>query len=978
MSHMAFPHRGQVITRLCTAGLIALLTACGSTPSPTSSLPTAGPAVSSGTLAAQAYTTPAPTSAQVSFDLKGCRNDGSPVITLPNASGAYICPDSAYTSGNLGKGWNELDLVPHRLSMSVGTQDNATTSFSVVLAADYKTSGKTGYDVVTSPVINAAKSDASCQIETSAQSIGGSVTGGADQVIYRIMNVTLSKGKTCVVDYTLRLALGAAQYPGSSLQAYMFEKTDFSTGKRTIPLPVREIKPQELSKTMTASQGRDQVWDVRKQPTPATLNFGDVCAPTYVQDLGVQISVAWEIKSVVPGNVTLITHVYATNPAARVISVTVTDRMYQGSDQSTLIDTASSGLVNVPANTANYEVLTHSYSLATTSNLTGTMFNDVATATYTDLATGIPVPGQTTAGASATVTQGTTTNATASISDSESITGTGLTFAVAPPSVGAFSGYTAGSFVTGPVNWTVTGQTAAGSVVFDKTVRLDTPRVTSGALSDTATLTGSDGATATAAASVDISSSASVSLTINKNIPSAQATDQTFAFTVKTNPGGVTVGTTSVTVPAGQTSGSAVIGNLEPGAYSVEETTATGWAAADAQPVSIALPNCTGSVTFNNNRLPKLTVVKVVVNEFGGTRTVSDFPLNVSGTPVTSGVAGTYNPGTYVVGEATPLPAGYTRDSITGDCDANGNVTLALNDNKTCTITNSDSPGTIVIIKNALPANGSFAFTTSGAGYQGFTLQGSTANAANVNTQTGLRAGTYAATESTQLGWTLTGIGGSTDPNTPYACIATTGSSGQGNLNTQTATINLAMGGTVTCVFENTGRGVTRTQGFWQTHPQLALVAWTGGPAFGNTFPGVSNVPGLGDMMLCGKAVSAGFLNVPSSSDLMGGFWSDISKTTLGAKRSALDQARMQLLQQMLAAELNASAFGSVPSGGMGMFAAWEAAYCGTNTNAIKDAQRQAANFNETGDSGTFTPGTSADSKLARSIANYIRWNTLP
>ena len=42
-----------------------------------------------------------------------------------------------------------------------------------------------------------------------------------------------------------------------------------------------------------------------------------------------------------------------------------------------------------------------------------------------------------------------------------------------------------------------------------------------------------------------------------------------------------------------------------------------------------------------------------------------------------------------------------------------------------------------------------------------------------------------------QLGWVLTGIGGSTDPNTPYNCTVTGsgGSTGVGDLNTQTATI---------------------------------------------------------------------------------------------------------------------------------------------------------------------------------------------
>jgi hypothetical protein len=169
----------------------------------------------------------------------------------------------------------------------------------------------------------------------------------------------------------------------------------------------------------------------------------------------------------------------------------------------------------------------------------------------------------------------------------------------------------------------------------------------------------------------------------------------------------------------------------------------------------------------------------------------------------------------------------------------------------------------------------------------------------------------------------------------------------------------------VTCTFENTGQGVTRTQGFWATHSPLANIAWFGGTAFGHTFPGVANTT----LDPCGKTIS----DLPK---LMGGFWSDVSKTTTGGKRSPLDQARMQLLQQLLAAELNTSAFGSVPS--TGSIAAWEAAYCGTNTNNIKTAQQQAASFNSAGDNQQFTPGTSADSKNARAIANYVFWDILP
>jgi hypothetical protein len=171
-------------------------------------------------------------------------------------------------------------------------------------------------------------------------------------------------------------------------------------------------------------------------------------------------------------------------------------------------------------------------------------------------------------------------------------------------------------------------------------------------------------------------------------------------------------------------------------------------------------------------------------------------------------------------------------------------------------------------------------------------------------------------------------------------------------------------------VFENTGNGVTRTQGFWATHPQLANIAWFSGTAYGHTFPGVTSISGIGDNLICGRPVD-------TIGKLMGSFWSDISKKSTGAKRTYLDQARMQLLQQLMAAELNASAFGSVPSGGTGMFAQWETALCGTNTTAIQTALRQAASFNTAGDSGTFTPGTSAQSKYARSIANRAFWDII-
>jgi hypothetical protein len=406
---------------------------------------------------------------------------------------------------------------------------------------------------------------------------------------------------------------------------------------------------------------------------------------------------------------------------------------------------------------------------------------------------------------------------------------------------------------------------------------------------------------------------------------------------------------------------------LGPGAYSVEETSSLGYTESKSD-------DCSGSVTFgetktctitNNDQAGTLIVQKQVVNDNGGTKVATNFSFKVNGGSATafqqdgsdtlkgknsmSVNAGTYN----VVEDGIPI-TGYTT-SYSGCSD----IAVGNGETKTCTITNNDQAGTLIVQKIIKPLGAltSFTFQTTGTGYAGFALAGGQTNSQSLN------AGSYSVKELVPLGWVLTGIGGSSDPDKPYNCTVSGsgGSTGVGDLNTQTATVSLKNGDTVTCVFENTGQGVTRTQGFWATHTPLANIAWFGGTAFGHTFPGAA------DTLICGR-------NVDTLGRVMGAFWSDISKTSNGKKRSPLDQVKMQLLQQLVAAELNGSAFGSVPASGS--FTAWEAALCGTDQNAIKTAQQQAASFNTAGDSSIFTPGTSADSKNARSVASLAFWDT--
>ena len=383
--------------------------------------------------------------------------------------------------------------------------------------------------------------------------------------------------------------------------------------------------------------------------------------------------------------------------------------------------------------------------------------------------------------------------------------------------------------------------------------------------------------------------------------------------------------------------------------------------------------------TINNDDIPpQLHLRKIVVNNNGGTATVADFPLTANGTgandltgtsPVDSGAG--LQADTWALSETSP--GGYSSGGgyvCVGGTQVGQSITVGIGGSATCTITNDDIPGTIIIQKITKPVNDptSFNFDSTGTDYVDFSLTGQAGS--NTNSQT-LNAGNYSVQEITiPDGWTLTGIG---DPANGNNCVLTvTGSgtsTGTGDLSTQTATIHLGIGDTIRCTFENTGSLVTRTQGFWATHTLLAEAAWFGGEAGGHKFSGVASVAGIGDTSLCGREID-------SLAKLMGGFWADIPKKCGGGKRTQLDQARMRLLQQLLAAELNAAAFGSVPSGGIGKFAQWEDAFCNGNIGQVNNAQSQAAAFNTAGDSGVFTPGTSADAKNARTIADTCFWDS--
>lgn len=778
---------------------------------------------------------------QVSFTLEGCRNDGS--ITLPDAGGDFICPDGAYTPGNLGKGWNELDLVPYRLFADAGNAAPANQTYTIAVAVDHEKSGVNGYDFLSTPALNTALSDPGCAVPV----VGGEVLmapglGGVDVTAYREVTVTQTGNTTCVYDYFARLAIGASAYPGSSLHANLGLPTSATTittqgiGARDVSIPVREILPQDLDKDMAAVRDSEHIWTITKLPTPARLSFTNTCDTSPGARMAtVDVAVSWSRSAADPTGFTVTTQVYATNPASRPITVTVTDVIRTG---TTPLATVTGSPTSVPANTASALVLTHTLDVA----LSGVLdprapdFNDVATATYTDDATGIPIPQTTTAMAAVADTDigaGTVLNETASIRDVEGITGTGLSFSVATPALGTFDGYVAGTPTTGPVTWDSGTLASDGSVTFAKTVYVDQPRIVTGSLSDTATLTGSDGFVTSADASIAIQAGAQVSLEISKTLDTAVSTPLTFDFDVLS--GTDVVATARVSYAANETgTETTVVTGLAPGSYTVHEL-ANGNFPEQFADVAIELPTCSAGVSFTNRLAPAGARVQKVTDPatLAGAWT---FTLTGPGIPggnevqLANANAGYVNfvsdlgvdGGVYTVTEtpqvgfdATGIVGDFTRglatraattDLVTRTCSFTLDL---LNDDGglfSCTFTNTQR-GDVTVLKteNSSTPTTSYSFQLTG-GPDAVDLTRTT-DATNLGAlDFGLqRPGTYALCELAVPAGTTTTLettyGAVVDPATGDACLA----------------FALAAGETLIFTVDNSyPEGDQRTIGYWK------------------------------------------------------------------------------------------------------------------------------------------------------------------
>lgn len=786
----------------------------------------------------------------VGYTLEGCRPGTFNQNTV-------TCADGDYTTGNLGKSWSELDLVPFRVTLDNNGGSAETGVFTV--AGDYKNGAGTGtgWDVISVLTLDTVHSDAGCPAVTSgAQTItpSGQGVGGADQTIYRKITATIPAHHECIYDYYMRLALGAHNFSGSSLQGNLWSEnlTSSGVGEKRVSLPVAEIAPQGLSKTMRAVRDADFVWTLEKRANPVEADFANTCDPTAPRTLPVTITLSWTKSAASPSGYTVTTVVTATNPALRTITVQATDNIYAGGSTDAngvhtggiLLDTSVGLATDIPANTS-MTVLTHILNI-TPAQLTALgvpdpnnpSFNDVATATYTDKLTGVPVPGTTFAKASvdnSAIGSGSVSGNSIVVTDSESITpGVGLDFSVADPSVGSFTGgYSAGTFTTGPVDWTSGTQTSSGSVTFNKTVRVAAAVATTGTLSDTAIGTfGSN--TANASASTTLTSSPLVALTINKRRAPVTNEDQTFNFEVR-DAGNALLASPSITIPGGTsdtTDVSATVNGLDPGTYTVNEL-ATGPYSAQTATSTISLPTCSGTVSFRNVAQPATARVRKITVPTSSTvwsYTLSGPDVGQSGTETVNATAG--SPGAYVTFASAlntdgatytitedQVLAGYDLTGVVGDFNGDSARASTSVPNRTCSFTlqmiadsgglfsctfTNTQRGSITIIKNSIPDDEQdFLYVSDIAN---FSLDDDPGDNTLSNTKpfTNVLPGTYFVREVLPVtGWAFTSL----------VCSSTNGASTFVKPflgNPASVQIALAAGDSVVCTYTNTKQGRAR------------------------------------------------------------------------------------------------------------------------------------------------------------------------
>ncbi len=230
--------------------------------------------------------------------------------------------------------------------------------------------------------------------------------------------------------------------------------------------------------------------------------------------------------------------------------------------------------------------------------------------------------------------------------------------------------------------------------------------------------------------------------------------------------------------------------NVAPGAHLAAEIEQAGYTASDwggdcdaDGNVTVALGENAVCTITNTAQQATLTLIKTVENgETGAQLGPNDFGLTIDGQPVDSGQALDVAPGAHLAAEIEQ--AGYTASDWGGDCDADGNVTVALGENAVCTITNTAQQATLTLIKTV--ENGETG-AQLGPNDFGLTIDGQPVDSGQA---LNVAPGAHLAAEIEQAGYTASDWGGDCDAD--------------GN-------VTVALGENAVCTITNTAQQATLT-----------------------------------------------------------------------------------------------------------------------------------------------------------------------
>ncbi len=801
-------------------------------------------------LAALMLTSGVALEANVSYTLEGCRSsatDGYDLVQVETPAHTivpmFLCDDKAYTTGNL-KQWAELDYVPHRIT--IHNKGSKAESFTYTVGGDHlrDVDGDLyGWDRITTLVLNQELSDDEC-LAVSAKvdqqdfvTADGEGVGGAYTTIYRQIIVTdLPAGVKCVADYNARLAIGSHGYSGSSLQSNLWDENLDSSGvgEKRIQLP--DVLEQTFTKNMTASQGITHRWTVEKSTPDSNVVFEDTCAPGADLSKDVSITVSWDKEDPAPaGNAIVTTKYTVTNSTKHDMKVNIADTIYAGpvDDGGVVVGNASCTdkliLAGVTAVVCSVDTEVNS------ALVKNKILYDVAVLTYIDPLTNEPIETTITALDSTGVLESDNANNEATVKDHEWISSDldMMSYLVAQPSSGTFDDSNYQSTLTqGDVNWTSIEQTDDGSITFNKTITLAEPMISKGTLSDKATLLATNGDTLADSGEtpfkIDIYSYATVTLNITKTIPDILEGEERVDFNFTVTKGTDFSETVIMTFTAGQTTKTFPLTDLEPGTYDVTENPTRGFATEDGimmQQVTITLPSCSNSVTFNNKLAgqPKVAVRKVTVPAtVGGApqngnwkmtleKKDGDNYLLVKSLDTTADADeasydvfetdGPLDQGTYRITEVSKTSEWHMTGK-SNECEFTVEYPRDLNRaNFECTYTNTKY-ARIIVQKITDPAGSDVKFGFKSTGFEGADSADFDLTHAATKNYENLDAGQYTVTEDNpNPGFDLIDLVCTEEGSDAEFNVLTTKS-----VNDRKAYINLQAGETVSCVFTNRER----------------------------------------------------------------------------------------------------------------------------------------------------------------------------